>query len=322
MFVPVARFYPLAYGRFAVGAYSVNNLEQIAGCFQGARIARTPLILQISGKARGYAGAGVLEAAVHATAALYPDVVFALHLDHGDESSCIACIESGAYSSVMIDASKYLFEENATITRRIVQAAHAKGISVEAELGRLSGKEDEVSVDEKEAFYTDPEEAKAFVKNSGCDALAVAVGTSHGINKFKGEQSLGLKRLAQVQRCLPGLPLVLHGSSSVPADEIRRINAAGGRVDPNSRGVPEEQYLQAAQYGVCKINIDTDSRLIWTRVQREFLLAHPENVDFRDAGRVFIAEIGQMVVHHSQLFGCASQAEIYPEFQSITRAEA
>ena len=316
MLTPVTKFYPQAYGRFAIGAYSVNTLEQVAGAFRGAQMARSPLIIQVSRKARDYAGPNVLEAAIQATACLYPDVVYALHLDHGDEMTCYACIESGYYSSVMIDASRYSFEENVAITRRVVAAACPRGISVEAELGRLSGKEDDISVDEKEAYYTDPEEAAAFVSASGCDALAVAIGTSHGINKFKGEQSLGLDRLAEIQARLPKFPLVLHGASSVPAEEIRRINAAGGKVDIQSRGVPEDQYIQAAHAGICKINIDTDSRLEWTRVQREFLLAHPQNVDFREPGRIYVEEMARMVVHHSQLFGGVGQIEAYLDFKN------
>ncbi|MDD5367971.1 MAG: class II fructose-bisphosphate aldolase [Anaerolineaceae bacterium] len=313
MLVPVTQFYPRAYGCFAIGAFSVNTIEQVAGAFRGAQIARCPLIVQVSGKARSYVGPNVLEASIRATASLYPEVVYALHLDHGDEASCYACIDSGYYSSVMIDASKHTFEENVAITRRVVQAARRHGISVEAELGRLSGKEDDISVDEKEAFFTNPAEAADFVSQSGCDALAVAVGTSHGINKFKGEQSLGLERLAQIQARLTGFPLVLHGASSVPAEEIRRINAAGGQVDPQSRGVPEAQYLQAARLGICKINVDTDSRLIWTRVQREYLQNHPQSVDFREPGRIFMDEMAQMIIHHSRLFGCFDQIKTYSE---------
>jgi fructose-bisphosphate aldolase class II len=314
MLIPVTKFYPLAYRKFAIGAYSVNTLEQIAGAFRGARIARSPLILQVSVKARNYAGPGTLEAVILATAVLYPGVAYSLHLDHGDEATCYACIESGDYSSVMIDASKYPFDKNTSITRRVVEAAHKQGISVEGELGRLSGKEDDISVNEKEAFYTDPELAAIFVKATGCDALAVAIGTSHGLNKFMGNQGLELTRLAEIQAVLAGFPLVLHGASSVPAQEIRRINAVGGKVNPNSRGVPEEQYLQAAQLGICKINVDTDSRLIWTRVQREFLKEHPQNIDLREPGHIFIDEMAKMVIHHSQIFGCANQIDSYLDF--------
>jgi fructose-bisphosphate aldolase class II len=297
----------LAYGRFAVGAFSVNTLEQILGAFRGAAAADAPLIIQISHKARQYAGPGVLEAAVHAAARLHQPTIFALHLDHGDETTCYDCVESGHYTSVMIDASNAPLAENVAATRRVVERAHDHGISVEAEIGRLSGKEDDISVDESLAFLTDPEQAYEFVQRSGCDALAVAVGTSHGVQKFRGTHQLYLDRLAQIQERLPGFPLVLHGASSVPAQEVLRINAAGGAVVTDAQGVAEDQYLQVAQRGVTKINIDTDSRLIWTRVYREYLRDHPSNLDLREPGRVFVDEYAAQVAKLCRWFGCAGR---------------
>jgi len=301
----------LSYGRFAVGAFSVNTLEQIIGAFRGAAAADAPLIVQVSHKARQYAGPNVLEAAVHAVAQLHPQVVFALHLDHADEATCYECIASGPCTSVMIDASQAPFTENVATTRRVVARAHDQGTSVEAEIGRLSGKEDDISVDESLAFLTDPDEACAFVQQSGCDALAVAVGTSHGVQKFKGTHRLHVDRLAQIQRRLPGFPLVLHGASSVPAHEVTRINAAGGAVVPDAHGVPEDRYIEVAEHGVTKINIDTDSRLVWMRVYREHLRDNPANLDLREPGRVFMSEYANQVAHLSRCFGCAGRlAEI------------
>ncbi len=297
----------LAYGRFAVGAFSINSIEQILGAFRGAAMAAAPLIIQISRRARQYAGPGVLEAAVHAAARLFPEILFALHLDHGDEQSCYDAIESAFYSSVMIDASQRSFEENIATTRRVVERAHARGLSVEAELGRLSGKEDDIAVDQSMAFLTDADQAAEFVERSGCDALAVAVGTGHGLHKFAGTGQLHLERLIQIQQRLPGFPLVLHGASSIPSEEIARINAAGGAVAPDAQGFPETMYLLAAQRGVAKINIDTDGRLIWARVMREHLRDHPAEIDLREPGRVFVAEYAQRVAHLCQCFGCAGR---------------
>jgi fructose-bisphosphate aldolase class II len=293
---------------YAVGAYSVNSLEQIVGLFQGACYSKTPLIVQISGKAHKYIGRGVLEAAIQAVSDNYPNVIYSLHLDHGDEETALYCIESGYYSSVMVDASMMSIKENIAITRRVVEHAKVFGISVEAELGRIGGKEDDISVAEKDTFLTNPESALEFVQKSGVDALAVAIGTSHGLNKFTQKQSLDLKRLKEIQNSLPGVPLVLHGASSISRDEIDRINAAGGKVDLSARGVPQEQYLEAALMGISKINIDTDTRLIWTRVYREYLRDNPEIVDFRMQGGIIINEISALFNHHSQLFGCLGKS--------------
>jgi fructose-bisphosphate aldolase class II len=236
---------------------------------------------------------------------IYPDAIFAVHLDHGDEETCYDCIESGFYSSVMIDGSAEPFEKNIEITKRVVEAAHKRGISVEAELGKLGGVEEHVRVDEKNAMLTDPAEAKEFVRRTGCDSLAVAIGTSHGAYKFKGDQKLRLDVLALIQKELPGFPLVMHGSSSVPKEEVLRINAAGGKLDPSAKGVDEDDFAKAVPLGVTKVNIDTDGRLVWTRVHREFFRDYPEKFDFRDPGKIFISEYAKFIAHKNEKLGSA-----------------
>ncbi len=249
----------------------------------------------------------MIEAIIRAAEEIFPEVVFAVHLDHGDEETCYDCIDSGFYSSVMIDASHEPFDENVAITRRVVERAHAKGISVEAELGMLGGVEEDIQVDEKHALLTDPDEAKEFVERSGCDSLAVAIGTSHGAYKFTGTQGLHFDRLAEIQRRLPGFPLVMHGSSSVPREEVERINAAGGALDPSARGVDEDEFARAVPLGVTKVNIDTDGRLVWTRVHREFFRDEPEKFDFRGPGKTFMAAYAEFIAHKNSKLGSAGQ---------------
>ncbi len=307
MIVTTAELFKVAYGKFAIGAYNINNMEQALGLFQGHIAAQAPFIVQISKGARKYAGIPMIEAIIRAAEKMYPEVIFAVHLDHGDEQSCYDCINSGFYSSVMIDASHEPFEKNIEITRRVVEAAHAKGLSVEAEIGQLGGVEEDVKVDEKNAHLTDPHEAKAFVEQSGCDSLAVAIGTSHGAYKFKGQQSLHFEVIEAIQRLLPGFPLVMHGSSSVPQEEVLRINAAGGQLDPSARGVDENELLRAAALGVTKINIDTDGRLVWTRVHREFFRDTPKEFDFRPVGRIFVSEYAKFIAARSEKLGSAGK---------------
>jgi fructose-bisphosphate aldolase class II len=311
MIVTTAELFKIAYGRFAIGAYNINNMEQTLGLFRGHVAAQAPFIIQISRGARTYAGTPMLEAMIRAAEAMFPEAIFAVHLDHGDEATCYACIDSGFYSSVMIDASHEPFEQNVAITRRVVERAHARGVSVEAELGMLGGVEEDIALDEKHAMLTDPDEAKAFVEQTGCDSLAVAIGTSHGAYKFKGNQSLHLDRIAAIQQRLPGFPLVMHGSSSVPQEEIARINAAGGQLDPSARGVDEEEFARAVPLGVTKVNIDTDGRLVWTRVHREHLRDHPENFDFRKPGAEYIAAYARFVAHKAEkLLAAGRLAEV------------
>ena len=297
MIVTTKDLFKIAYGEFAVGAYNINNMEQCIGLFQGNLDSQAPFIIQISRSGRKYARIKMLEGLIRSAEEVFPEAIFAVHLDHGDEETCYACIDSGFYSSVMIDASHFPFEENIAITRRVVDRAHAKGISVEAELGMLGGVEEDIKVDEKHAQLTDPDEAAEFVARSGCDSLAVAIGTSHGAYKFSGTQGLHFGRLAEIQSRLPGFPLVMHGSSSVPQAEVERINAAGGAMDPSAKGVDEDEFAKAVPLGVTKVNIDTDGRLVWTRVHREFFRDHPDNIDFRGPGKIYMAEYGQFIAH-------------------------
>ena len=309
MIVTTAQLFKQAYGKYAIGAYNINNLEQTVGLFKGNIASKAPFIIQISKGARKYSDKRFLEGMIRAADQVYPEAIFAVHLDHGDEENCYDCIKSGFYSSVMIDASHHEFAENVAITKRVVDAAHTKGISVEAELGQLGGVEEDITGSVK---LTDPDEAKVFVKRTGCDSLAVAIGTSHGAFKFKAEPgkkfSLHFEVIEKIQKLLPGFPMVMHGSSSVPKDEVDRINAAGGKIKDSS-GVPEDQFLPAAKMGVCKVNIDTDGRLVWTRVHREFFRDHPEKFDLRDVGVPFIEEYAKMIAHKNQVLGSAGHLD-------------
>ena len=308
MIVTTAQLFKHAYGKYAVGAFNINNAEQAMGLFKGAIDAKAPFIIQISKGARAYTDKRMLEAIIRAASEIFPEAIFAVHLDHGDEETCYDCIDSGFFSSVMIDASHDPFDENVAITKRVVDRAHAKGISVEAELGMLGGVEEDIQVDEGNACLTEPAEAEDFVKKTGCDSLACAIGTSHGAFKFKGRQSLHFDVLDQIKERLPDFPLVMHGSSSVPQEEVARINAAGGEI-AGSMGVDVNEYLPAATRGVTKINIDTDGRLVWTRVHREFFKEHPEQFDFRPPGKVFIAEYAKFIASRCELTGSAGQLD-------------
>ncbi|MCP4423974.1 MAG: class II fructose-bisphosphate aldolase [Chloroflexi bacterium] len=299
MIVTTDQLFKLAYGKFAVGAYNINNMEQTLGLFEGCIKSQAPFIVQISKGARNYANPKMLEAMIRTAEELYPDAVFAVHLDHGDEQTCYDCIDSGFYSSVMIDASHESFEENIAITKRVVERAHAAGISVEAELGMLGGVEEDIQVDEKHAMLTDPDEAKEFVERSGCDSLAVAIGTSHGAYKFMGGQGLHFERMGEIQRNLPNFPLVMHGSSSVPQEEVQRINAAGGALR-GAKGVDVEEFAKAVPLGVTKVNIDTDGRLVWTRVHREYFRDNPDGFDFRKPGKVFVPAYADFIAHKNE----------------------
>ena len=313
MIVTTKKLFEHAYGKYAIGAYNVNNLEQIVGLFRGNIDSQAPFIIQISKGSRSYTNKIFLEGLIRAADEVYPEAIFAVHLDHGDEATCYDCINSGFYSSVMIDASGFPFDENIAITRRVVDAAHAKGIVVEAELGMLGGVEEHVSVNESDAKLTNPEQAREFVERSGCDSLAVAIGTSHGAFKFSGSQSLHFEVLEQIQKRLPGFPLVMHGSSSVPQEEVARINAAGGNL-AGAKGVDATQFRHAAELGVTKINIDTDGRLVWTRVHREFFLQYPEKFDLRDPGKVFMAEYAKFIAAKNAYLNSAGQLQSVREF--------
>ncbi len=309
MIVTTDQLFKAAYGKFAVGAYNINNMEQALGLFEGHAKAQAPFIVQLSKGARKYANPKMIEGIIRSAEELYPELIFAVHLDHGDEETCYDCIDSGFYSSVMIDASHESFEKNVEITKRVVERAHAKGISVESELGMLGGVEEDIQVDEKHAMLTDPEEARKFVELTGCDSLAVAIGTSHGAYKFSGKQGLHFDRIEEIQRLLPNTPLVMHGSSSVPREEVERINGAGGKMDPSAQGVNADEFARAVKLGVTKVNIDTDGRLVWTRVHREFFRDKPEQFDFRAPGKVFIQEYADFIVNKSNKLLSTNQLE-------------
>ena len=304
MIVTTAKLYKIAYGKFAIGAYNINNAEQTMGLFRGCIQSKAPFIIQISRGARKYTDKRMLESIIRAAEQIFPDAIFAVHLDHGDEETCYDCINSGFYSSVMIDASHEPFDKNVAITKRVVEAAHKKGISVEAELGTLGGVEEDVKVEDGHASLTNPAEAEEFVKQTGCDCLAAAIGTSHGAYKFKGHQSLHFDIIKGINQRIR-LPIVMHGSSSVPQEEVKRINAAGGKLDPSACGVDENEYLPAAKLGVTKINIDTDGRLVWTRVHREFFRDKPQEFDFRPPGKIFMEEYAKFIAHKNEKLGSA-----------------
>ena len=318
MIVTTKDLFAHAYGKYAIGAYNINNLEQAMGLFRGnlgkldsADAAEddavsAPFIIQISRGARGYTDKRMLEAVIRGADEVFPEDVFAVHLDHGTEESCYDCIDSGFYSSVMIDASHEDFEENIAITKRVVERAHAKGIVVEAELGQLGGVEEDIEVSEEHASLTDPQQAVEFVERTGCDSLAVAIGTSHGAYKFAGGQGLHFDRIEAIQALLPGFPLVMHGSSSVPQDWVARINDAGGDM-PGAAGVDEEQYLPAAKLGVTKVNIDTDGRLVWCAVHREFFRDNPSEFDLRGPGKPFMKAYAEFIAHKNGKLGSAGQ---------------
>ena len=308
MIVSTKKLFEHAYGKYAVGAYNINNAEQIMSLFQGNMDSQAPFIIQLSKGARSYTDKRLLEAMIRAADEIFPDAVFAVHLDHGDEEACMDCIESGFYSSVMIDASGEDFEENIAITKRVVDAAHAKNISVEAELGKLGGVEEHVSVDEADAKLTDPKEVEDFVKRSGCDSLACAIGTSHGAFKFSGSQGLHFDVIEAITKLMPGFPLVMHGSSSVPQDEVERINAAGSEMK-GAKGVDEAEITKASTMGVTKINIDTDGRLVWCRVHREHFKDTPENFDLRGPGKIFMAEYAKYIAHKNDVLGSSGKLE-------------
>ncbi len=302
MIVSTKKLFQHAYGKYAIGAYNINNAEQTMGLFRGCMDGEAPFMIQISKGARSYTDKRMLEAMIRAANEIFPEAIFAVHLDHGDEETCMDCIASGFYSSVMIDASHEPFAKNIEITQRVVDAAHARDIVVEAELGQLGGVEEDIAVSEDQANLTNPEEAEEFVKATGCDSLACAIGTSHGAYKFSGSQGLHFEVIEEIQKRLPDFPLVMHGSSSVPHDEVERINAAGGALK-DAKGVDENQFAQAAKMGVTKVNIDTDGRLVWCRVHREEFRDDPENFDLRKPGKVFMAEYAKYIAHKNHVLG-------------------
>lgn len=294
-------------GGYAIGAFNVNNMEIIQGITEAAKLENSPLILQVSAGARKYAKhvylMKMIEAAVQDT-----DLPIAVHLDHGpDFETCKSCIDGG-FSSVMFDGSHYSFKENIEKTREVVQYAHDHGVVVEAELGRLAGVEDDVKVSAEDSSYTHPDEVEEFVSKTGCDSLAIAIGTSHGAYKFKGEAKLRFDILEEVGRRLPGFPIVLHGASSVVPEYVTMINQYGGKME-DAQGVPEEMLRKAASMAVCKINIDSDLRLAFTGLLRKHFALHPDHFDPRqyltDARDGLRAMVQHKIVN---VLGCNNKA--------------
>ena len=307
------------HGGYAIGAFNVNNMEIVQGITEAAKEVNAPLILQVSKGARAYANHTYLVKLVEA-AIIETGLPICLHLDHGDSFDiCKSCIDGG-FTSVMIDASSKPFEENIELTRKVVEYAHDHGVVVEAELGALAGIEDDVQVSAEESHYTRPEEVEEFVSKTGCDSLAIAIGTSHGAYKFtaaqctrneKGElvpPPLRFDILDEVVRRLPGFPIVLHGSSSVPQEFVKMVNENGGKM-PDAVGIPEEQLRQAARSAVCKINIDSDLRLAMTGTIRQFFNDHPDKFDPREYLKPARANIKEMVKHKLiHVLGCDGKA--------------
>ena len=295
-FVTTKEMFKKAYeGHYAVGAFNVNNMEIVQGIVDAAKEEESPLILQVSAGARKYAKHSYL---LHLVEAAMEDtgLPIALHLDHGaDFDICKACVDGG-FTSVMIDGSKYPFEENIELTKRVVDYAHNKGVVVEAELGKLAGVEDAVKVNTKDATYTDPDQAVEFVERTGVDSMAIAIGTSHGAYKFKGKPELDFARLEKITNMLPGFPLVLHGASTVIPEFVAECNKYGGKL-AGAQGCPEDMLKKAGTYGVCKINIDTDLRLAMTASIRKYLYEHPEDFDPRSYLGKGREAIKMMVAH-------------------------
>ncbi len=302
-------------GGYAIGAFNVNNMEIIQGITEAARECNAPVILQVSKGARSYANRTYLVKLVEA-AEIETGLPICLHLDHGDTfETCKSCIDDG-FTSVMIDASSKPFEENIAITRQVVEYAHDHGVVVEAELGTLAGVEDEVKVSAEDSSYTRPEDVQEFVEKTGCDSLAIAIGTSHGAYKFTPAQCtrnekgilvpppLRFDILEEVSRRLPGFPIVLHGSSSVPQEFVKMINENGGKM-PDAVGIPEEQLRKAASMAVCKINIDSDLRLAMTGTIRQYMAEHPADFDPRQYLKPARANIKKLVMHKiTNVLGC------------------
>ena len=297
-------------GHYAIGAFNVNNMEIVQGITEAAAEVRAPLILQVSAGARKYANHTYLMKLIEA-AVIETNLPICVHLDHGDTFDlCKSCIDGG-FSSVMIDGSKYPFEDNIALTKQVVEYAHSKGVVVEGELGRLAGVEDAVNVKAEDSSYTRPEEVEEFVTRTGVDSLAIAIGTSHGAYKFKPgtKPQLRFDILAEVEKRLPGFPIVLHGSSSVPQKFVDLINKYGGQM-PDAIGVPEEMLREAARMAVCKINIDTDLRMAMTASIRQHFAEHPDHFDPRQYLKPAREAIKEMVKHKIiDVLGCDGKAD-------------
>lgn len=297
--VTTTEMFKKAYaGGYAIGAFNVNNMEIVQGITEACSEQKSPVILQVSKGARAYANHTYLVKLVEAAIIENPDLPIALHLDHGpDFETCKACIDGG-FTSVMIDGSSLSFEENIALSKKVVEYAHDHGVVVEAELGTLAGIEDDVNVSAEDSSYTRPEDVQEFVERTGCDSLAIAIGTSHGAYKFKPgtDPKLRFDILEEVSQRLPGFPIVLHGSSSVPQEFVNIVNKYGGNM-PGAIGVPEDQLRKAASMAVCKINIDSDIRLAMTATIRQYMAEHPDHFDPRQYLKPARQAVKDMVAH-------------------------
>jgi fructose-bisphosphate aldolase class II len=300
-------FFDQCYGEYAIAAVNVFTMEQVLGLFSAGERANAPFMVQITPAARNYAHPEMLISMVNAAAKIYPKAVYSVHMDHGNEEHAFDAIKSNDYNSIMIDASHDSFTENVKRTKAVVVEAHKKNIVVEAELGVLSGVEDDLSIDEKHAKYTQPSEVQEFVELTGCDSLAVAVGTSHGAYKFSGGDGIQFQILDEIQQRLPKFPIVLHGGSAVNMEEIHRINQAGGQLSQGASGVSPEEIVKSVAYGVCKINIATDTRLLWTRVHREFFKTTPELFDPVVPGKTYMGEYEKFMLEKFDLLGATGK---------------
>tara|TARA_R110002050_G_scaffold33846_7_gene85785 strand:- start:14727 stop:15668 length:942 start_codon:yes stop_codon:yes gene_type:complete len=300
-------FFEHCYGKYAIAAVNVFTMEQVLGLFSAGARAKAPFIVQITPAARNYAHPAMLIAMINAASKIYPKAVYAVHMDHGNEEHAFDAIRSNDYTSIMIDASHDSFKDNVKRTKAVVEEAHKKNIFVEAELGVLSGVEDDLSIDEKYAKYTQPSEVQEFVELTECDSLAVAVGTSHGAYKFSGGSGIQFKILEEIQRRLPKFPIVLHGGSAVNLEEIARINRAGGSLNEGASGVSPKEIVKSIAYGVCKINIATDTRLLWTRVHREFFRDTPQLFDPVIPGKTYMAEYEKFILEKFDLLGATGK---------------
>ncbi|MBT2620928.1 MULTISPECIES: class II fructose-bisphosphate aldolase [Chryseobacterium] len=300
-----------AYGKFCIPAINISSPEQIHGLFSTAQKLNAPFIIQTTPAAREYMNPIMLVNCIKSATKIYPNVVFAMHLDHGNEPHINNAIDSGEYTSVMIDASHDPLEKNIERTKLVVDQAHQKNIAVEAELGVLSGIEDHLNIEEENALYTNPADVEYFVKKTHCDSLAVAIGTSHGAYKFSGGKGLRLDLLEDIQKRVPNFPIVLHGASSIDIEEIKRINIAGGNIKEDAKGITEDEIRKAISYGVCKLNIATDLRILWIRIFREYFQDSPEHLDPLKAGRQYMEELEVLLTKKFEILGNINKSALY-----------
>lgn len=307
MIVTTKELYSKCYGKYAIAAVNVEFMEQVLALFSAGSRCNAPFIVQTTPAARHYAGADMITSMVSAASRMYPKAIFALHLDHGDVDETPKALQENVYHSVMIDGSHLPFEENILITRKITKLAHTKGVQVEGELGVLGGVEDGITPEEEKVQYTNPEDVLTFVEQTEVDSLAIAVGTSHGAYKLSSGQGIQFHILEEIQNQLPQFPLVLHGCSNVNPVMVQRINAAGGQLHPDARGISIEEMQNSIQYGICKINIATDFRLLWTQINREFFRDEPQQFAPLLPGRKYMEAYQEVMIKKFDQLGAIGQ---------------